>query len=369
MDKHLIFYTRAYNAEPTIGRAIDSLINQTQGNFIYYCYDNGSTDKTGQIIRDFASRDQRIVPLHTPKNWRPDNGGGKIWRKQQAQILSRFPDGYISFLDADDEYAPDFLEKMLAFTLDNNLDMAICGTEYVQTDGYSRLDTPPTTRILVSEEKALHLPEYYKYTTRCWAILYSLKLMPFIFHHTNIINKCDLKLVRKTTGYGATFFDVLRTLNAVRHSSRCGILANSLHKYYASPSQLSARYNPNWFWWVNVMQKHLRDFMLSYGPIIAENANFLNIRFLVWLKYILPRIQNADAPLETRLRDLVEIFNNGRTKTWLALDWKAVGILTDKREFLEEQLAWARLYQGSNEGECASLKELTDILTDIKWIE
>jgi glycosyltransferase involved in cell wall biosynthesis len=309
------------------------------------------------------------VPLHTRKNWRADNGGEAIWWKQQAQILSRTPDGYIAFLDADDEYAPDFLEKMLAFTLDNDLDMTMCGTEYVEADGSTRLDTPPSTRILMGGDKVLYLPEYYKYTTRYWAILYSLKLMSTVFFHLDVIDNHDLKMAKKISSYGATFYDVLRTLNASRQSGRCAILAHSLHKYYASPSQLTSRYTPNWFWWLNVMQKHMRDFMLSYGPISAENANFLNIRFLVWLKFILPRLQNADAPLETRLRDLIEIFNDDRTKTWLALDWKAIGIQTDKGEFLEEQLAWARQNRGDNQGECTSLKELTDILTDIKWIE
>lgn len=43
--------TCAYNAEKTLRRAMDSVLNQTYGELTYYVLDNGSTDRTGEILR------------------------------------------------------------------------------------------------------------------------------------------------------------------------------------------------------------------------------------------------------------------------------------------------------------------------------
>ena len=55
--------TTAYNAEHTIKQCIESVLNQTSGEFIYYLCDNGSTDATGDIIRSYAQKDSRIKPF------------------------------------------------------------------------------------------------------------------------------------------------------------------------------------------------------------------------------------------------------------------------------------------------------------------
>ncbi|MCX4304592.1 MAG: glycosyltransferase family A protein [Acetatifactor sp.] len=60
--------TCAYNSEKTLKRAIESILNQTYEDFEYHILDNGSTDCTGEIIREYASRDKRIVPYYSCKN-------------------------------------------------------------------------------------------------------------------------------------------------------------------------------------------------------------------------------------------------------------------------------------------------------------
>ena len=53
----------AYNAQATIRRTIESILNQTFENFQYYILDNASADDTEDIIGEYAEKDQRIVPL------------------------------------------------------------------------------------------------------------------------------------------------------------------------------------------------------------------------------------------------------------------------------------------------------------------
>ena len=54
----------AYNVQEFIGESIESILNQTYENFEYYICDNGSTDRTGEIIQEYAAKDKRIKFFH-----------------------------------------------------------------------------------------------------------------------------------------------------------------------------------------------------------------------------------------------------------------------------------------------------------------
>ena len=60
--------TCAYNAEKTIRRAMDSVLNQTYRDITYYVLDNGSTDRTGEIVKEYALNDSRVVPFYNKVN-------------------------------------------------------------------------------------------------------------------------------------------------------------------------------------------------------------------------------------------------------------------------------------------------------------
>jgi len=344
-SQKVMFWTQAYNAEKTVGRAIESVLNQTCGDFVYFVLDHASTDATGDIIRQYAAKDRRIVPLYEPIN---QSG---VARKYFPLFFSSVGEnGYLAWLDADDDYKPEFLQKMLSFVTENQLDIAMCGTEYVDIGGTSRPDTPPKTLVFSGRGFAEHIPVYYKYATRAWAALHRLSMFAAGCNSLNL----------KKEPVSANFRDCMIMLHELQSAKRAGLLAESLHRYYQSPVQLSAKYTPDWFRWVNEMQSRLRDFLLSYGPISSENENFLYIRFLIWLKYILPRLQNSDASLEVKMADLYDIFSDKRVLKLLSLEWSAVGIYSDKAEFLRETLDWA-LAQAQSEGtNIASTQKLID---------
>ena len=338
----IVFWTHAYNAEDTIGRAMESILSQTHGNFVYYCLDNGSTDKTGEIINAYAEKDARIVSLREQINTR------NVIRKYLPRFLAGDDDGYFAILDADDEYAPDFLEKMLRFVTENSLDIAVCGTEYMEPRE-ARPDAPERTIIFENEGFAACFPIYCKYITRMWGILYTLKLLPYAnfgtFEEMGLTTDEVPGYRELTTAQDASsprLYDCVYTLRAFRRAKRAGLLAESLHKYYVnSPTQLSVQYSPNYFWWVNFVQKRAREFLIDYGPLSGENEKFLSIRYLIWLKYILPRIQNADVALEVRMNDVFGIFTDEKVNALFSLNWKTVGIYSDKAEILREPLDWA----------------------------
>lgn len=87
-----------YNKGPYIKRAINSVLNQTIQDFEIIVVNDGSTDNGQEIVEGI--RDPRIRLINQP------NQGVSIARNRGIEE-SRYP--YIAFLDADDEWKPDFL--------------------------------------------------------------------------------------------------------------------------------------------------------------------------------------------------------------------------------------------------------------------
>ncbi|SDZ55628.1 teichuronic acid biosynthesis glycosyltransferase TuaG [Evansella caseinilytica] len=99
--------TPAYNSEKFIGTAIDSVAAQTYSNWEMIIVDDGSTDKTINIIEKYKEKDNRIRLVQLK-----ENSGPAVARN----IAIREAGGrYLAFLDSDDQWLPEKLEKQLRF--------------------------------------------------------------------------------------------------------------------------------------------------------------------------------------------------------------------------------------------------------------
>lgn len=107
----------AYNAEKYITQSLTSLLSQTHENWELLVADDGSTDGTRAIIDAF--QDSRIRRFHREVN----QGYLKTWNDLLAEVQGQ----YITFLDADD-YISENRIKLLVEFLNENKEIAICGT-------------------------------------------------------------------------------------------------------------------------------------------------------------------------------------------------------------------------------------------------
>ena len=118
----------AYNAEKTIRQSIESVLAQTYRDWELIVIDDGSRDDTAQILSDFSLQDARICFSKNEKN------SGASYTRNRAISLAKGE--WIAFLDSDDLWKPEKLEKQLALT-EKYPDMAVCYTAsaFINEDG------------------------------------------------------------------------------------------------------------------------------------------------------------------------------------------------------------------------------------------
>lgn len=117
----------AFNEELYIEDTLLALKNQTYANWELLVVDDGSTDRTGQILDNFAKEDVRVKVFHTENK-------GRIPALNQG--LSEARGEYVAVNDADDVSLPSRFEKQVDY-LDNNHTVGMLGTYAKVIDEHS----------------------------------------------------------------------------------------------------------------------------------------------------------------------------------------------------------------------------------------
>jgi teichuronic acid biosynthesis glycosyltransferase TuaG len=140
--------TPAYNASATISETIRSVQHQTFTDWEWLIVDDGSIDETAAVVRSFESTDSRIRLIETLNSTKPSAVSKRVLgfiapprthsRQAKARnIALRVAKGrFIAFIDADDLWLPEKLERQLAFTIQQGAMMTYCQ--------YRRFSTDPT---------------------------------------------------------------------------------------------------------------------------------------------------------------------------------------------------------------------------------
>ena len=105
-----------YNSESTIGKCIESILQQTLSELEVILVNDGSTDNTLDICKKYSKRDSRIVVVSQ------ENKGLISARKRGVEISSA---DLIGFVDSDDWIEKECIEHMLELLLETNSD-AVC---------------------------------------------------------------------------------------------------------------------------------------------------------------------------------------------------------------------------------------------------
>lgn len=126
----------AYNAEKYISESIESVIAQSYKNWELLITDDRSTDNTQQIINEYATKDQRIKLFINEQN----GGAGVARNNSIKQANGRF----IAFLDSDDLWLPEKLNKQIKFMIKNNYALTYTAYQKFENGKSKGIVTPPS---------------------------------------------------------------------------------------------------------------------------------------------------------------------------------------------------------------------------------
>ncbi|MCM1242602.1 MAG: glycosyltransferase [Roseburia sp.] len=117
-SKKVSLIVPVYNTSHYLSRCLESAVSQTYANMEIICVDDGSTDGSGQMIDEFASRDERVIAIHQ------ENRGESNARNTGLEAASG---DYIGFMDCDDWIEPDMYASLVSALEESDADMAIAG--------------------------------------------------------------------------------------------------------------------------------------------------------------------------------------------------------------------------------------------------
>lgn len=116
-----------YNCEKYIEETINSILNQTFSNFEILAVDDLSTDNTAHILEKLRKMDKRIKYFKLTKKGGATGARNKALREAKGK--------YIAFLDGDDLWKPQKLEKQIKFMEDNNIYFSYTNYEKIDENG------------------------------------------------------------------------------------------------------------------------------------------------------------------------------------------------------------------------------------------
>ncbi len=197
-----------YNVESYLRACVESVLMQTMPDWELFLVDDGSTDGSGDVIREYENADERIHALAQA------NAGAAAARNRG---MERAAGEYLAFLDSDDRYEPTFLETLLAAARREGADVAACGARMCWEDGREPKDMPLSPRVLEGTEAVMeHFFRQEQGITGIWNKLYrrnsvgEIRFRPYVRAQDTMFNFEVLSRCEKCVNIPDCLYDYLK---------------------------------------------------------------------------------------------------------------------------------------------------------------
>lgn len=218
--------TPAYNCAEYIEECIESVLNQTYQNWEMLIVNDKSTDNTQSIVESYANKDPRIKLFNQERN------AGAAAARNKALELSQ--GRFVAFLDSDDAWKPNKLERQLEFMLENKYGFTFTS--------YEIMSVKP-----LDKKKIFRVPEKINYNQYLKNTI--------IGNLTVIMDKELLGEIRVEVGY---LEDVLTWMKYLRQGHIAYGLDENLAMYRVAENSVSSNKFKNakrYFWCLREKQK------------------------------------------------------------------------------------------------------------------
>lgn len=184
-----------YNCQDYLKRCLDSVFLQDYSNYEVICIDDGSTDDSAQIAKEYNVR-----------YYYQENSGQAVARNKGIELAKG---EWLCFVDSDDAIQPNYLSKMYEAT-NNDIDIVVCRIKRINEDGSYNIDVMKKLGIINNKEA-----------------LVTVNLGP-----TNKLIRKEVIKDSRFAGDKLRFEDVLFTTELLANSRHINIIDDILYDYY-----------------------------------------------------------------------------------------------------------------------------------------
>lgn len=252
-----------FNSEKTLKKCISSILSQSYKNLDIIIINDGSTDNSDEICKDYQKKDKRI-------NYIIQKNSGVSSARNNG--LSNAKGDFITFIDSDDWVEEDYIESLINLLIKNNADV-ITSSAIDFTDD-KIINTPAATlkyEITTNKETMIRdLLEAKKYNSVCWGNIYrksiikglkfnkNLKIAEDLDFLISVFERCDKLIVTNIRKY---------------------------HYYINDGSTIHSGFNNNWIGAINFNKKLIDKYKRTDLEIYAvKNYVITNLSCLYSFK-------------------------------------------------------------------------------------
>ena len=273
-----------YNTAELLPRCLESMVAQSLREVEVICVDDGSTDRSAEVLDKWAKRDPRIRVI------RQSNGRqGKA--RNAAMAVARGE--YIGMVDSDDYIPADYFERLYTTAVRHSADIAVCG---------------------IIKEKRTHNRVVAAYTCEEVAESAEQKMRvcncPPDFHPVNKLYRREmLERVGLRFAEGVQFEDVMFVTRALCESGRLVTVPEVAYRYVLNPtSTVKSRQTA-----AKQLQKYnahraMADYTAARGINIPTRHRTLTVRHLTVGGVCLWKIKERDGHRTLRLFDALPVW-------------------------------------------------------------
>ena len=259
-----------YNVEPYIRQCLDSLIEQTLKEIEIIVVDDGSPDKCGVIIDEYALKDQRVKVIHKI------NGGVSAARNDGIKEIKG---EYVFFCDSDDWLSNDALEVLYLKAKETDSDVVmgdfceVCDHNYSKIKIFSN-EFITENRKTISIIQNTVLPKGFSgMKSEDFSYGYCLGAP---WHHLIRASIIQANQLSYDTSVRGMFDDGLFMLHIFEFSKKVSYISHIIYYYRVVGSSITHKFNPNILDTYNLVYQRLFEFGKKYD----KDKKYLNAVYI-----------------------------------------------------------------------------------------
>ncbi len=242
-----------YNVEKFLTKALESVQNQTFKDFELIIVNDGSSDGSADIIKNFCNKNSNFILINQ------ENQGPSVARNTGIKASHG---EYIGFMDSDDYLEPKFLELLYNAAIEHNADIACCNFNFYYPDKDLKIHLPFNS-----------LPGVYSNTVALKKLILDIGVHYFVW---NKLSKRSLFFDNNLTFDKMYFEDISTSPKLFYYADKIVFLGKSLYNYTSRDTSILHS--------MNIVK--INDFIKSLGVIrnFLENEQvYKNYNNHLWL--------------------------------------------------------------------------------------